>query len=264
MVLLKLLGIEINLQTIISFLLGILVGFILLLLIYVYAAIKGLNRNLIINKVVEEDIDEEEIKALIKGSMNNFKDKKLREEVGYGNHLVNEIKELTILIAEKFYPNKPYPYLELTIDETIELNHYLTDRVSELLEPKIFRLIKGMKLSDFAAMVNTKNKIEESRVVKAVKKSRLDKVLSGTLKVINYANPVMWIRKGMIEPINSWITVKIGSEIIGVAGEEIYKVYSKKALEEERNIKVTSDDLYEEIRRDLKEGDIDEWETPKN
>lgn len=260
-ILLNILGIEINLQVFIAFFIGLFLGFILLLLIYLYAVLKGLKRDLILNKVEEEDIDEEEIKWLILSAQKNFKNKELRQEVGYGGLLSSEIKELTMAIASKFYPNSPYPYLELTIDETLEFTNYLTNRVKELMASPILKMFRAMTLRKIAELNNTKNKIEESRLVKVAKKTKITKIASSALKVLNLANPFYWFKKLTIDQAVSLITVRIGTEIIAIVGEETYKVYSKKVFQVEKTLEPTVEDLYESIKEELKEVEEDEWKT---
>ena len=53
-------------SALISFIIGIGFGFLALLLIYLYAVIKSLNKGLKLRSADEQDIDEEEIKMLIK------------------------------------------------------------------------------------------------------------------------------------------------------------------------------------------------------
>ena len=65
--------IVIDLSTLISFLIGVSFGFFLLLLIYLYAVLKSLNKGLKLRKADETDIDEEEIKWLIQDGQAQFK-----------------------------------------------------------------------------------------------------------------------------------------------------------------------------------------------
>jgi len=238
-------------KTLITFFTGVAIGFVILFLIYLYAVLKGLNKELKLRKVQEEDIDEEEIKWLIKDAQNGFKNAKLREEVGFGNLLFRQSKELAEDIAKKFYPNSPYPNLELTIDETIQLAHYITNRIDEVIGGKILRLFRGITIRKIMEMNNAKNKIQESRLVKTVKKTGVSKVISSALKVLNVTNPIYWIRKVTVDSAFKIILVKIGLAVIAITGEETYKIYSKKVFMKEPEFKSTVDDLYSEIKRDF-------------
>ncbi|MFA5525831.1 MAG: hypothetical protein WC992_03305, partial [Acholeplasmataceae bacterium] len=92
-VLLNLGPIRFDLSSLISFLIGISFGFFALLLIYVYAVLKSVNKGLQLRKVDEQDIDEEEIKWLIQDAIKLFKNKDERESVGYGKHLLEVNRE---------------------------------------------------------------------------------------------------------------------------------------------------------------------------
>lgn len=255
----KILGITINFEVFIAFFLGIFAGFVLLLLIYLYAVLRGLKKGLRTNEVEEEDIDEEEIKWMIKSSQETFKNKKVRAEVGYGKLLIQEIKELTVDISKKFYPNSPYPYLELTIDETIELNYYITNRVKELVESNMFlRMFRGMTLRKIAELNNTKVQIQESRLVKAAKKTRFTKIASSALKVWNIANPFYWFRKATVDQAVNIVLVRIGLAIIEITGQETYKVYSKKVFNVDKELEPDVEDIYEAIKKDFEEEEYNE------
>ncbi|MDO9628823.1 MAG: hypothetical protein Q7I99_02890, partial [Acholeplasmataceae bacterium] len=132
--------IRFDFSTFVSFLIGLSFGFLLLLLIYLYAVLKSLNKGLKLRGADEQDIDEEEIKWLIEDAQKQFKDKETRHAIGYHKYLLQLTRELSVDIAKKFYPKSKYPYLELTIDETLRLNHYITDRLEELLQGRILRL----------------------------------------------------------------------------------------------------------------------------
>ena len=56
--------------------------------------------------------------------------------------LKNLSLELSKDIATKFYPESKYPLLELTIDETLMLGHYITDRIDKIFFR--FKVIKNI------------------------------------------------------------------------------------------------------------------------
>src|SRR5690554_3686170 len=219
----------------ISFLIGVSFGFFLLLLIYLYAVLKSLNKGLKLRKADETDIDEEEIKWLIEDGQTQFKDKDLRNSVGYAKHLQHITTELTIDIAKKFYPKSKYPYLELTVDESLNLAHYITDRVEDLLKGKILRMTRGLTLAKIYELNETKTKVDNNKFVKAARK--YSKVTKAAVAVLNAVNPVYWFRKLTKETALNIIVVRIGLSIIAITGEETYKIYSKKVFRsEERRV----------------------------
>lgn len=239
--------ITINFSNIISFLVGLGVGFLLLLLIYVYAVIRGLKKGLRKQKVEILDVDEEEIKWLIDHATKQFKNKELRKTNGFYNHLYTVSKELAFDIAAKFYPKSKYPYLELTIDETIVLSHYITNRVNELFDSKILKLFRSVTLRKLMELNDTKNKIEKTKVVKTAKKYKVSKILSNTVKVLGIINPVTWIKKLTVDQAVNFMFIKIGVSIIAITGEETYKIYSKKVFDEERTIETNVEDILKEM-----------------
>ncbi len=246
--------IELDFGILISFLLGISFGFVLLFLLYIYAVLTGLNKNSRLKKVDEADIDEEEIKWLIEDAQNQFKNKELRNEKGMYNYLFEIIQELSIDISKKFYPYSKYPYLELTIDETLKLSHYITDRLDQLLQGRILALTRGFTLAKIKEMTDIKTKVDDSLVGKAAKSySKISKVAFATL---NAVNPVYWIRKFTKETMLNVVVLRIGLSLISITGEETYKIYSKKVFNLEKELETGIGDLYEMIKEDVqKEGE---------
>jgi hypothetical protein len=248
--------IRFDLSTFLSFLIGVGFGFLILFLFYLYAVIKSLNKGLKLRSTDEQDIDEEEIKWLIEDAQKQFKDKNKRNEIGLFKYLGQITRELSIDISRKFYPRSKYPYLELTVDETLMLSHYITNRIETLLEGKILRLTRGMTLAKIAEMNDAKSKIENNPIVSTALKYR--KATKAALSVVNAVNPVYWVRRLTQETVTSIVIVKIGMALIAITGEETYKIYSKKVFNVEKNIDAGVDDLYEEIKADLKrEGEVD-------
>jgi hypothetical protein len=248
--------IRFDLSTFLSFLIGVGFGFLILFLFYIYAVIKSLNKGLKLRSADEQDIDEEEIKWLIEDAQKQFKDKNLRNEIGIFKYLGQITRELSIDISKKFYPKSKYPYLELTVDETLKLSHYITNRIETLLDGKILRLTRGMTLAKIAEMNDTKTKIENNPIVHTALKYR--KATKAAMSIINAVNPVYWFRRLTQESVTNIVIVKIGVALIAITGEETYKIYSKKVFNEEKVIDTGVDDLYEELKADLKkEGELD-------
>jgi hypothetical protein len=241
--------ITIDFSMLISFLIGVSFGFFLLLLIYLYAVLKSLNKGLKLRHADETDIDEEEIKWLIEDAQAQFKDRDLRNEVGYATHLQNIAAELTVDISKKFYPKSKYPYLELTVDESLNLAHYITDRIEVLLQGKILRMTRGLTLARIYQLNETKTKIDQNKFVKAAKK--YSKITKTAVAVMNAANPVYWVRKLTKETAMNIIMIRIGLAIIAITGEETYKIYSKKVFNVEKTIDTGVDDIYNELTQDL-------------
>lgn len=246
--------IRLDFSTLISFLLGISFGFLLLFMFYLYAVLKSLNKGLKLRGVDEQDIDEEEIKWLINDAQNQFKDKEMRDSIGYFKYLGQIAKELSVDISKKFYPKSKYPYLELTVDETLLLNHYITNRIEEFLSGKILRLTRGWTLSKIVEMNDVKTKIDKNPVVKTAKKYQ--KVTKAAISIVNIVNLGYWVRRISQQVFFNKVMQKIGMAFIAITGEETYKIYSKKVFDEEKTLDTGVDAIYEDIKSDLEsEGD---------
>jgi hypothetical protein len=250
-------GLTIDLGILISFLLGTSFGFILLFLLYIYAVVLGINKNSKFRKADETDIDEEEIKWLIQDAQEQFKNKELRLQEGIYDHLFHILRDLSVDISKKFYPYSKYPYLELTIDESLKLSHYITDRLDELLKGRILAMTRGFTFTKIKEMTEIKSKVDNSAVGKVAKQySTFSKAAFATL---NAVNPVYWFRKFTKDVVINIVVIRIGLALIAITGEETYKIYSKKVFDIEKTIDTGVDDLYEQIKEDVK-GDGEENE----
>lgn len=248
-----LLKITFDFGSILLFIIGIFTGFFLMLLFYLYAVIRGMNKKIIKHKTEEINIDEEEIKLLINDAKEDYKNKDARKELGTFKHLIEVNKMLANDIASKFYPSSKYPYLELTIDEVISLSHYITNRVDELFESKILNLFRKITLRKIIELNDTKKSIEENKLVKSVKKYNVVSAVKFTLKTLNLLNPFYWIRTLTVNQVTNIVLSKMGQQIIQITGEETYKIYSKKVFDVEVDLESDLDEIYEELEKELKE-----------
>lgn len=248
--------IEINLGWLITFLTGFFFGLVLLSLWYLVAVIASLNKGLRRTKVQEEDIDKKEIEWLIEDAHQTFKNKKLRNEVGYGAHLLNVALELSNDIATKFYPKSKYPYLELSLDETLVLLNYVSKRFNELLEKPVLKMFKGLTLRRLFTLNETKEKIDKNLIVKTSNKLKINEVVKNTMMTLNVVNPYYWFKRLVLNNVTGAVMVKLGLVIISLTGEETYKIYSKKVFEKEDALDSGIDKIYEDIEADIK-GDDD-------
>ena len=244
---------QINLSSLISFSLGILTGFLVLFTIYMYAIFLNIRKEAKIKKADEEDIDEQMVLLLIEDAQKQFKDKKIRNDIGFSKHLYQISQELVVDISQKFYPESKTPYLELTLDETLLLNHYITDRVDHMTKHPLLKLFRRYTLSSLYDITTTTKKVTDSKVVRKAKELGVDEVLKASMSAINVMNPVYWIRRFTNEQIIDRILVKIGAAIIAIVGEETYKIYSKKVFQKEETIHSNVDEIYEDINQTLEE-----------
>ncbi len=237
---------------------GVTFGFMFLLMFYFYTILQAQRNKNFYKKAIEPDIDAEEIKLLIKDAQSQFKNKKDRESIGLVNHLKAVSLELSKDIATKFYPSSKYPLLELTIQETLLLGHYITDRVDRLFDAKLLRIFRGKTLASIMSLYEVKEKVDDSAVMKVEKKLKVRKRIGDFFTAMNIANPAFWIKKVTVDKLTETITIKICLAIIGIVGEETYKIYSKNVFEVEKVIDTGVDSIYDEIQKETEKEDTDD------
>ena len=157
-------------------------------------------------------------------------------------------------IAKLFFPDSKYPTLELSVNELINLNHYITNRIDEILDKPIIKNTKKMQIVKVMNLLDKKRAVEENKIVKAAKRMKLGKVAKFGAMALNAVNPVYWVRKAVIGTSVTAMTKQICVVVIGIVGEETIKVYSKAVFNEEMDVKLVE----EEMDALLEEGDEDE------
>lgn len=230
----------------IVFLTGIAFGFLFMLLVYLYSVIVSLRKKTKYKRHPVE-IDELEIELLIKDAQEQFKNKELRKEMGLFAYFKSVNLDLVTDIAKKYYPNSKYPLLELSVEESLELTNYISNRINEFLSARILAPLKRKTLAQIKGIYDVKVKVEETKIVKAGKKVGVAKIGKTALGVINAINPAYWIKRLTVDKLYDIIIVKICLVSIGVVGEETYKIYSKSVFKDPEEIDVDIDQLYEDI-----------------
>lgn len=227
---------EINISTLIAFIVGIFVGFILLALVYLLACLNSLRKKKRkINKQIEI-ISQEEIKNIIKSYQQSFNDEKKRRESIPVDYFKTSLMEMINDIAGQFYPKSKRPLMELSIEEIIMLDRYIIKKVEELFSHRGLSLFKNVKLSTIAKLIETKSTIDNNAVVKTAKRYRLRKIGNVILTGLNLINPYFWVKKLIINPSINLIIKKICITCYAIAGEETYNIYSKQIFMEDDEI----------------------------
>lgn len=231
-----------NWSSLIVFFVGFTLGITICFLIYIYSAIILLNRKRKKNNKNKIDVDEEEVKLIIIEALKTFKkNKKERKEhtMGYAFELC---KELIYDISSKYYPRSDRPYLELTLNETLHLSKYISDRIDQLLEPKILSVFREKTLNQLDKYRQISNKVRENRIMK-------EKPI-GSYITANTLNPLSWITRYTVGYAKNYIYYKICEKILIITGEETYHIYSKKVFlensDKELNNIVEKDQKYYE------------------
>ncbi|MCR5113643.1 MAG: hypothetical protein K6A63_06880 [Acholeplasmatales bacterium] len=243
MVLFKILGIiEVNFQTVLSFLLGIVIGAILVFVIYLLLVVLSLRDKKFFVKTDEDTLTEAMAKDMIIEAQKAFKDKELRGKETKFNYFRHIVSDLTYGIASSFFPNSKYPLLELSVDETIELLGYVQKRIDEILDKGALKAIRRLKISTIFNVSQTTATAMNSKAFK-ISQNAVKKVTT-IGKIWSYVNPANLIKKPFSKAIEV-IMNRVYLASITIVGEEAFKIYSKSVLKEEVSIETSLKELIE-------------------
>lgn len=209
---------------VIPFIFGILIGFVLFGLFYILFVFTTFKKNERKSKGYVE-IEDEKILQIIKNCKNKFIEESSTKAIQEKYQDLAQINWEEIQdIASTILPDSKYPLFELTPNEFLQLIHYISDRIDELLRGRVLKKLRGYKVSSIIKFYETKRAIEETKVVKAAKRTEAHKVIG---PVLNTINPFYWFRKVVFNVVVTKITNKMALDIIDIVGEETVKVYTK-------------------------------------
>jgi hypothetical protein len=232
-------------------LIGILLGCALLAIIYSILVVTSLKSKKYIVPAKNIEVTDEEILEIITTARKQFNDKSLKG----ANNTIIYCKDICFClvadIARKFFPKSKRPFAELSVDEFLELFVYVSKRVNEIIDRPGLRLIKKIKLSTILSLGDAKKVIEDSQLMKMTKKYNLKKFFSTVMGALNVINPVYWIRRTVINTSLDFAVKKLCDVVIGIVGEETYKIYSKRVFEEPKEIDTNIDDIIKSLDEDL-------------
>ena len=248
---------DISLGGFINFFLGMATGAIAFTAIFVTLLVRGKNLNIENVKRSTVDVDEEELKYLIVEKRKLFKRNKKLGDRSVAKLTFDMSYELIEEIASYFFPESKYPMLELNVHELLDLNHYITDRIKDILDKPVLKNTMNLQMTQIMSMFDKKKAIQQNKVIKAAKKYKVGKIVKYGGAALNIVNPVYWFRKLVINTSVDAMTKKICVVIIGIVGEETTKVYSKKLFDKP----VELDMIDTEIDTLLEEGIVEEDET---
>ncbi len=235
-------------RIVVTLLIGILLGIVITSLIYGIILLSSLKKVKKDNPVIiqESILDDRELLDLVKTIKKDFQDLTLTfsptEKIKYlGTTVYNTMKR----IASTYYPHSKYPLYELNIDEILILFHYISDRINIIFDKKILKPFKVMSISQIFNALDSYKRIQENKAVKTFQKT--GKIRNAFFSLINYANPVYWLKKLVINGTIQTAVNKMCLIIIDIVADETIKVYSKRIFNVERNI------LNDEIEKEIKE-----------
>jgi hypothetical protein len=223
-------------STILNFLLGMITGFVLLSMTIAFLLISARrNRNKIIRSD-SEPLQAEEIEMMIQAKQVELNDTVKVADNAYFRVAFDLSIDLMYDIAKYYFPDSKYPIYELSIQEILDLNVYITARLQKLVNGKIIRVIKNSRIATIVDILNKKKAIDNSKIMKWNRQFKVSKVLSYGAMALNYANPVYWFRKLALKPSTTLVTKEVCKLIIRVVGEETNIVYSKNFFKKDEPI----------------------------
>ncbi len=122
-----------SLSGVINFFLGMLTGSIAIIATYVSLVVRGVNINLENVKKSNVEVSIEELELMVIDKQKLFKKSKKEGNSKLSKLTFDMSYQLTEEIASYFFPDSKYPMFELSVHELMNLNHYITDRISEIL-----------------------------------------------------------------------------------------------------------------------------------
>ncbi len=240
---------QFDITAIISFLIGILLGAVLICMLYAFFVLASLRNKKFIIKTDEDNLTTAEVKDMIAVCQKTFKDKDLRGDLSRVSYCKNLCVGLVYGIATRFYPKSKHPLLELSVDEAMMLTVYIENRVEEIMNRKGIRLLKRIKVSTIVELTHKTNRVMDSKAFKVTKE--VNSTVSTIKKIVNVVNPAWWFRKLVIDKTLNVITNKLCLVIIAIVGEETYKIYSKTVFNKEVDIESDINDILTSIDEDL-------------
>lgn len=241
----------------INFFLGMATGVIAFTAIFVYFLIRGKNINIEDIKRPTVDVNEEELRFLIVEKRKLFKRNKKLGNKSIAKLTFEMSYELVEEIATYFFPESKYPMLELNVNELLDLNHYITDRIRDILDKPVLKNTMNMQVTNIVKMYDKKRLIQENRIYKAAKKYKVGKIVKYGSAAVNVVNPVYWFRKLVINTSVDVMTKKICIVIIGIVGEETVKIYSKKVFDKPVELGMVEGEVETLIEKGIVEDDDD-------
>ena len=261
MVLLKLWIFEFDFASLIAFLVGIFLGCALLGLLYSILVVLSLKSKKYVVTAANLDVTDEEVKEIIDNAKLQFKDKSLKGSKATLFYCKDICFALTNDIARKFFPKSKRPFAELSLDEILSLSVYISNRINEIVDRPGLRLIKQVKLSTILSLGDAKKVIEESQLMKVTKKYKIKSIFNVVKSALNFINPIYWVRRTVINTSLDFAFKKLCLAMIGIVGEETYKIYSKRVFLEEKTIDTNIDEILESLDADFKDVSDDEIEN---
>jgi len=253
-----------------NFLLGMGSGFVLLAMFVAFMLITGRKKQTKIIMSKELSLNDSKIQEMIEFKQNQLVETARIADNAYFRVAFELSMELMTDIAKYYFKDSKYPIFELSIQELLNLNYYITKRLEKLINGRFIRRFKNYRISTIVNILNKKKALDNSKLMKLNRQYKVSKILSVGAAVLNYANPIYWFRKFAIKPSTTLVTKEACKLIIRIVGEETNKLYSKKMFEtpiDESKIENEIDQIIEDESNEqeiIEGGDTDVIQTKKN
>lgn len=229
------LGSEFKWSSFVILLTGILIGFVVSVAVYLIVfliSIKNEKKIQILKANINEiqEKTEEEIKEIKDNFLNDSDGLPMKEKTQL---LGSTIYKVVNTVAMSYYPESKYPLYELSVEELIMFLHYLSNRLDEVFSKGILKPFRKMTISQVFRFIDTKKRIDENKLVKAASKAKPGKVFGTISTVLNYANPIYWFKKAVINTTINLTMNKIFLLVIDIVADETNKAYSKSIFNQE-------------------------------
>ncbi|MDD2682468.1 MAG: hypothetical protein WC278_01280 [Bacilli bacterium] len=252
--------VEFSWSSLLTLFFGILIGILFCLMTYLVFITVRFKNDKSLSYIKEVDISNDDLKRSVTNARNQY-----IEECSYlksGEKIV-KLKDISLSLIDDialfYYPDSKHPKYELSISEALLLTHYIADRIDTIFKGPILKRLKEIKISSILNVLDAKKIAEENKIVKTVTNTKVRSFFRTVGGVLNYVNPVYWIKKLMIDATFTAALNKISLTIIDIIAEETNRVYSKSLFVDKLNLDI--DNSAEEIQRIIEEDEENKNET---
>jgi len=235
---------SITIGNVITLIIGLVLGFLLAVLIYCLILLIDMKKAQKPTPVIIDDITDEQreqnernlnesiqIISNAKSQYSDCSDLKMGERINEAKSIVGE---MVYDIAKVYFPDSPYPLLELSMDELLELDRILVERIDKLLDNKIIKTQRKNTIAKLARYYDLYRSIDESKMIKDAKKYHIPEAatLFNNIKNSIMVNVSSVFTKGIQKMVIKPLENRIIESIIEIIGQEVTKVYSKRVFNE--------------------------------
>jgi hypothetical protein len=233
-----------------NFLLGMATGFLLLALVVALFLVTNRRRKQKHFFSKSTTLDEKIIQEMIRVKQNEMVETVKFTDNAYFRVAIELSLDLMYDIARHYFPDSRYPMYELSIQELLDLNYYITKRIESIVNGKIIRRFKNYRISTIINILQKKKAIDNSKLMKLSRKLKVSKFILVGKAILNYANPIFWFRQLAIKPSVTLLTKEVCKMIIDIFGEETNKIYSKKLFQEPEDPEKISNEIDELVEQE--------------